>query len=172
LKFDLFRNEKLTELPLAVGRRIDMDPQPIVITGMVHQPGTGNRNFYLEQRGLMPPDNYKDSIFYCLVNRVRQQALAPLLTDVTSLSMNKSMVLFGVDWRYKKWDLTFCGVNYITSSVFKIDEAWLKDAPLVVIQRRFIGTFDRKFEINNFRMQDYTVEQQQALTIQQLPRGQ
>ena len=74
--------------------------------------------------------------------------------------MNKSMVLTGVDWRYKKWDLTFRG---------KIDEAWLKDARLVIIQRRFIGTFDKKFEIKNFRMQDYTVEKQQALTAPQLP---
>jgi len=172
LKFDLFRNEKMAELPLAVGRRIDMDPQPIVITSMLHQPETGNLGFYVEQRGLMIQDNYKDSMSYCLVNRVRQQALAPLLSGVTSSSMNKSMVLFGVDWRYKKWEPNFYRVNYITSSIFKIDEAWLKDARLVIIQRRFMGTFDRKFEIKNFRMQDYTIEQQQALTVQQLPRGQ
>jgi hypothetical protein len=50
-----------------------------------------------------------------------------------------------------------------------IDEAWLKDARLVVIQRRFLGTYERKFEIKNFRMQDYTVEKQQALTAPQLP---
>jgi hypothetical protein len=82
------------------------------------------------------------------------------------------MILFGVDWRYKKWDLSFYGTHYITSSVFKIDEAWLKDARLVVFHRRFKGTFDRKFKIKNFRMQDYTVEQQQALSVPQLPGGQ
>ena len=172
VKFDLFRNEILTELPLATGRRIDMDPQPIVITGVDHQPATGNLHVYLEQRGLMPPDNYKDSIFYCLVNRVRQQALAPLFSGVSNVSMNRPMILFGVDWRYRKWELNFYGTHYITSSVFKIDEAWLKDACLVAIQRRFLGTFERKIEITNFRMQDYTVEKQQALTVQQLPRGQ
>jgi len=44
--FDLFRYEILAELPLAAGRRIDMDPQPIVITGMVNQPSAGNRQSY------------------------------------------------------------------------------------------------------------------------------
>lgn len=172
VKFDLFQNEILAESPLAAGRRIDMGPQPIVITGMDHQPAPGNLHVDLEQRGLMPPDNYKDSIFYCLVNRVRQQALAPLFSGVSNISMNRPMILFGADWRYRKWDLGFYGINYKISSEFKMDEAWLQDARLVVIHRRFLGTFDRKFTIRNFRMQDYTVERQQELSAPQLLGGQ
>ncbi len=86
--------------------------------------------------------------------------------------MNKSMVLFGVDWRYKKWDVNYYRIHYVTSSAFEIDEAWVKDARLVAIQRRFMGTFDRQFTIKDFRMRDYTVERQQALSAPQLPRGQ
>jgi len=106
---------------------------------------------------------------YCLVHRVRQQALAPLLPNVVELSMNKSMVLSGVDWRCKKWALNIYSSHYKTPSIFKIDKTWLEDASLVIIQRRFLGTYERKFEIKNFRMQDYTVEKQQALTAPQLP---
>jgi hypothetical protein len=158
--FDLYQNSIVAEVPLTYGR-IPKGPLSYAITAFDYQRETGLW-VQADSRGLTMNTNDEDNYTLCLLNRVRRQAFAPAgAGGLINFLTNKQMILFGVDLVHRRWLLNFAEGRIKDSSKIPLDEAWLKDARLVVIKRNFIGRFYKNIVINNFRMEDYAIERNQ-----------
>jgi hypothetical protein len=161
--FDLYQSSIVAEVPLTYGR-IPMAPLPDAITEISFQRETGRLWIQADHQGLTMNAYDDDNYTVYLVNRVRRQAFASASNSYSSFITNKQMILFGVDLVHRRWSLEFAGGRAGDSQKIVLDEAWLKDAHLVVIKRNFIGRFTKNFVINNFRIEDYTIGRIELLT--------
>jgi hypothetical protein len=141
-----------------------MAPLPDAITEISFQREPGHLWIQADRQGLTMNANDEDNYTVCLVNRVRRQALASASNSYSSFITNKQMILFGVNLVHWRWSLEFAEGRAGDFQKIVLDEAWLKDARLVVIKRNFIGRFTKNFVINHFRMEDYTIGRIELLT--------
>lgn len=161
--FDLYQSSIVAEVPLTYGR-IPMAPLPNAITEIGFQRETGRLWIQADRQGLTMNAYDDDNYTVYLVNRVRRQAFASATNGSPFLVTDKNMILFGVDLAHLRWSLEFAEGRTGDSQKIVLDEAWLKDARLVVIKRNFIGRFSKNFVINNFRKEDYTIGRIELLT--------
>jgi len=110
----------------------------------------------LEYEGLKINSDRNDEFFFCVLNRERSQMI-PQTLFVWSGPIQLPM-LPGIDLMHWGSKCQYYAPKEVTgSSVPIMDDAWLADAHFVVIHRDYVAQISKKFQIQNFRMADYTI---------------
>ena len=149
---ELYRDTVIGEVPLVPGTRFQAGSTLLQIIN-VELVADRRLDVAFEGRRIVSSSDGVEGLNFHFVDRRRRQVLGGL-----GINQSKTLPIPLIMWgHHLSHFVTSWGLHAGTAG-FPVDQEWLSDATMLVVDRVRLGRFSRSFRVPDFRMEDYTEE--------------